>query len=195
MRTRVTRSLRTAVAVLVMGTAALFAQGPPSPGGRPAPGGQQGPGRGRPPGNGSGSRPTSRPSPGPRPGSDAGSRPRPTPGTRHQDRHRETRPGPSPGNRPGPSPGNRPVHRPGNRPPQWGRPPQNRPSYSFRPNDRAYLAPALSRAPGLHQSDAPPYLSHWRLLPFRRHLLPIFAAPGHLWIPAASAAGLSDGLL
>ncbi len=58
------------------------------------------------------------------------------------------RPGPgggsNAGNRPGagasrPRPGTRPPSRPGNRPPQWGRPPQNRPSYNFRPNDRAYL--------------------------------------------------------
>ena len=34
--------------------------------------------------------------------------------------------------------GGRPPSRP-NRPPQWGRPPQNRPSYQFRPNDRAFL--------------------------------------------------------
>lgn len=31
------------------------------------------------------------------------------------------------------------VHRPPVRPPQWGNRPAERPSYSFRPNDRAYL--------------------------------------------------------
>jgi hypothetical protein len=31
------------------------------------------------------------------------------------------------------------VNRPGNRPPQWGRPPQNRPGYQFRPKDSSWL--------------------------------------------------------
>ncbi len=100
---------------------------------RPAPGGQPG---GRPsnrPGPGDGARPQpGRPGPGqgsgrPSPGSGPG---RPQPG----------RPGPG---RPQP---NRPVPgrpipgRPGGgRPPSWGRPPQQRPSYAFRPNDRDRL--------------------------------------------------------
>jgi hypothetical protein len=32
-----------------------------------------------------------------------------------------------------------PARPPSNRPPQWGKPPQHRPSYSFRPDNRNYL--------------------------------------------------------
>jgi hypothetical protein len=124
------------VVLILFLTAALpaFPQNPQDrsqqPNTRPAPGGQQGrpqpggpPGGGsRPPGNqnpGNG-RPVTKPSPGNRP-----------PGNQN------------PGNRPPTRPnlGNKPPGKPvsGNRPPQWGRPPQNRPSYQFRPNDRDYL--------------------------------------------------------
>jgi hypothetical protein len=83
---------------------------PPSGGGRPNPGGGNRPG----PGNGSGNRPN--------PG--GGNRPGPG-GNNGRPPSRPSRP-------------NRPPGRP-NRPPQWGRPPQNRPSYNFRPSDRDYL--------------------------------------------------------
>jgi hypothetical protein len=62
-----------------------------------------------------------RPSGRPNPGGPGGGRPQPP------------RPNPSRPNPPRPNP-----PRP-NRPPQWGRPPQNRPSYQFRPNDRDFL--------------------------------------------------------
>jgi len=101
-----------------------------SPQTRPAPGG--GSSGGNRPGGGNGNRPNPggpqiqpvRPNPG------GGNRPQP--------------PRPNPGNRPPPRPGPgtrppvRPPVRPG-RPPQWGRPPASRPSYGWRPNDRAWL--------------------------------------------------------
>ena len=100
----------------------------PSSGGNPSGRPGQNPG-GRPqiqpprptPGNG-GNRPTpGRPTPG-RPGPDRPNPGRPTPGRPTPGRPNPSRPHPGP-----------------NRPPQWGRPPQIRPSYSFRPRDRDYL--------------------------------------------------------
>lgn len=86
---------------------------------------------------GGGSPGNNRPAP-QRPSSGGGGRPpaRPNPGGNRPN---------SGGNRPHPGGGNnRPPSRPnpgrpGGRPPQWGRPPQNRPSYNFRPADRGYL--------------------------------------------------------
>jgi hypothetical protein len=92
-------------------------QPPQNPQARPAPGG----GRPQP----------SRPNPGGpqiqpvRPGPGGGNN-RPQPGR------------PNPGVRPPPRPTPRPPVRPG-RPPQWGRPPASRPSYGWRPDDRAWL--------------------------------------------------------
>jgi hypothetical protein len=87
------------------------------PAARPSPNGQNGrPNAGGP---GGGNRPGGRP-PADRPGG-GGGRPQPS-------RPNPPRPNPPRPNRPGP-----------NRPPQWGRPPQNRPSYQFRPNDRDFL--------------------------------------------------------
>lgn len=109
---------------------------------RPAPGGQSGrpqPG-GQNPGNrpnpGGGNRPQpSRPNPGQGNGRPQPSRPNPRP--------QPSRPNPGkPGGRPPsrPNPGHRPPSRPpSHRPPNWGRPPQQRPSYNFRPTDRDYL--------------------------------------------------------
>jgi hypothetical protein len=104
-------------------------------GGRPGnPGGNR-------PGNPGGNRPGN--PGGNRPGNPGGNRPG-NPGGNRPGNPGGNRPGNPGGNRPGNPGGNRPGdpggHRPGgNRPPQWGRPPQQRPSYSFRPNDRAYL--------------------------------------------------------
>jgi hypothetical protein len=94
-----------------------------SPGGnngnRPGPGGNNGGNRPNPGGNrpGPGRPQPSRPTPG-----------RPSPG----------RPNPGHGRPPQPGHGRPQPGRPG-RPPQWGRPPQNRPSYNFRPSDRNSL--------------------------------------------------------
>jgi hypothetical protein len=116
---------------------------PQTPQSRPAPGNQTRPsqnGGNRPsPGGGGGNRPTpGKPNPGPQPGRpNPGPQPgRPNPGGGN-NRPQPGKPG-GPPPRPQPSrpqPG-RPVH---SRPPQWGHRPPNRPSYSFRPNDRSYL--------------------------------------------------------
>ena len=106
-----------------------YAAVPQSPQTRPAPGGgQPGGNRPGPPGGGNGGRP---PNPGVpqiqpvRPNPGGGNRPQP--------------PRPNPGNRPPPPrPTPRPPVRPG-RPPSWGRPPASRPSYGWRPGDRAWL--------------------------------------------------------
>lgn len=129
----------------------MFAQGPQDRGrdngsqARPAPGGAR-------PGQGSGNRPS--------PGGGDNNRPTPAGGRPGAGDRPGNRPSPNPGNRPSPSPSpspgpshpspGRPVvgrpnpgrpnpGRPGGRPPQWGRPPQNRPAYQFRPNDRGSL--------------------------------------------------------
>jgi hypothetical protein len=73
-------------------------------------------------------RPGDRPSPN-RPGGD-----RPGPSRPNPPRPNPPRPNPPRPNPPRPRPPSRP-----NRPPQWGRPPQNRPSYQFRPTDRDFL--------------------------------------------------------
>jgi hypothetical protein len=100
---------------------------PPTPKTRPAPGG----------GSSGGSRPgrpgggNNRPQPGrPNPGGPQIQPVRPGPGNRPRP------PRPNPGTRPPVRPPNRPGF---GRPPQWGRPPGNRPSYGFRPGDRAWL--------------------------------------------------------
>ena len=91
---------------------------------RPAPGGQAGGSPGRP----------SRPGGGSRPSPGGSNRPSPGGGPQIQP----PRPGVTrPPVRPNPPRPPRPV-RP-NRPAQWGRPPQNRPSYSFRRTDREFL--------------------------------------------------------
>ncbi len=126
---------------------------PPRAGDRGKPGNQNGSGPNRPqppnpnPGQGSPGRPQVQP-PGPAPGNN-----RPGPGNNRPAPGGSNRPGqgnaggpqvqpprPSPGGGNGnrPNPGSRPGGRP-NRPAQWGRPPQQRPSYRFRPTDRAYL--------------------------------------------------------
>jgi hypothetical protein len=129
----------------------------PPPNGRP--GGQQGrpqPGGPKP----GGQNPGNRPAPGnrPQPSRPVGSRPGGGPGNNRPNPGGPppSRPNPNPGGRPGvkpppprPGPGPRPpvqkppVHGPArppsNRPPQWGKPPQHRPSYSFRPDNRNYL--------------------------------------------------------
>jgi hypothetical protein len=110
----------------------------PAPSGnRPSQGGNRpNPGNGnRPnPGGGNNNRPPSgRPNPGGPP-----SRPNPGNGNNRPQPGRPNPGRPQPG-RPNPGP-SRPPSRPGTgRPPQWGRPPQNRPSYHFRPNNRSYL--------------------------------------------------------
>ena len=90
------------------------------------------------PGSGGGNNGGGRPQPGrgndqgrPQPGAGkpSGNRPQPQPDRPNAGRPNSGRP------HPGQS---RPPSRPG-RPAQWGRPPQNRPSYHFRPNDRDYL--------------------------------------------------------
>jgi hypothetical protein len=110
-----------------------------SPQTRPAPGNQT-----RPPQNG-GNRPSpggggnNRPQPGkPNPGNPP---PRPNPGNGN-NRPQPGKPGIQPGrpNPARPNPGRPQPGRPSHgRPPQWGHRPPNRPSYSFRPNDRSYL--------------------------------------------------------
>ena len=65
-----------------------------------------------------------------RPAPGGGNRPRPPRPNPGGPQIQPIRPNPG-GNRPRPP---RPI-----RPPQWGRPPQNRPSYHFRRNDRAWL--------------------------------------------------------
>jgi hypothetical protein len=81
-----------------------------------------------------------RPQPGNRPNPGGGSAGRPQPARPQPARPQPgTRPPQRP-NPPRPNPGNRPPGRPNpGRPPQWGRPPANRPSYGFRPTDRAWL--------------------------------------------------------
>lgn len=105
-----------------------YAAVPQSPQTRPAPGGGQ-PGGNRPgPGGGNGGRP-------PNPGGPQIQPVRPNPG----GGNRPQPPRPNPGNRPQPPrPTPRPPVRPG-RPPSWGRPPASRPSYGWRPGDRAWL--------------------------------------------------------
>jgi hypothetical protein len=98
----------------------------PAPGGRPNPGGGNRPQPGRPNPGG----PQIQPVPGP------GRPPRPNPPNPNPP------PRPNPGRPtiqpvPGPRPPRPPV-RPG-RPPSWGRPPASRPTYGWRPNDRAWL--------------------------------------------------------
>jgi hypothetical protein len=123
-----------------------YAAVPQSPQTRPAPGGgSPGGNRPGPPGGGNGNRPNpGRPNPGglqiqpvrPNPGGGGNNRPqpgRPNPGGGN---NRPQPPRPGPGTRPPVRPPNRPG--PG-RPPQWGRPPASRPSYGWRPNDRAWL--------------------------------------------------------
>jgi hypothetical protein len=108
----------------------------PSPGTRPSPGGGGQPGRPN-PGNPGGNKPNPpkpnppkpNPPPRPNPGGNKPNPPRPNPGG--PNRPNPPRPNPGGGNRPSPP-------RPG-RPPQWGRPPAHRPSYGWRPNDRAWL--------------------------------------------------------
>lgn len=90
------------------------------------------------PGGNNGNRPTpgggNRPGPG---GNNGGNKPGQGAG-----RPQPARPNPQPArpqpSRPQPSRPNRPTTRPG-RPAQWGRPPQNRPSYNFRSADRNSL--------------------------------------------------------
>ncbi len=137
---------------------------------RPAPGGGQG---NRPPsggGPGNGGPGGNRPNPGGNPGGD---RPNPNPGGGQPSRpgngsgggNRPGGPGnggggrPNPGGgRPNPGPGSRPPSRP-SRPPQWGRPPQNRPSYNFRPNDRNYLRRYYTRNLGyINRANRPHFL-------------------------------------
>jgi len=129
---------------------------PQTPQTRPAPGGQ--PGRPQQPGGGGKPNPgggNNRPNPGgqkpgnpqiqpvrPNPGN-GNNRPqpgRPNPG---KPTIQPVRPNPGGGNRPNPPRPNprppvRPPNRPG-RPPSWGRPPASRPTYGWRPNDRAWL--------------------------------------------------------
>ena len=105
-----------------------YAAVPQSPQTRPAPGGgQPGGNRPGPPGGGNGGRP-------PNPGGPQIQPVRPNPG----GGNRPQPPRPNPGNRPPPRPTPRPPVRPG-RPPSWGRPPASRPSYGWRPGDRAWL--------------------------------------------------------
>ena len=135
-----------------------------SGGNRPNPGGGN-PGGGN---SGGGNRPNpgagnpgggNRPNPGPaKPG---GPPPRPNPGNggnRPNPGNGGNRPGPGPGgNRPGPGNGG---NRPGpSRPPQWGRPPQQRPVYNFRPNDRSYLRRYYLRNLGyINRANRPRFL-------------------------------------
>jgi hypothetical protein len=104
---------------------------------RPAPGGP--PSGGRPPGGGNSG--GGRPNPG-------GPQIQPVPGPSRPQPPRPNPPRPNPPSRPNPGrptiqpvPGPRPPRppvRPG-RPPSWGRPPASRPTYGWRPNDRAWL--------------------------------------------------------
>jgi hypothetical protein len=150
------------VCLFAFGYAAV-PQNPQNPQTRPAPGGKPGGGS---PGQGGGGRPNpgsgggnNRPQPGrPNPGNPNPGGPqiqpvRPNPGG-GTNRPQPGRPNPgkptiqpvrpNPGNRPQPGrPGGtrppvRPPNRPG-RPPSWGRPPASRPTYGWRPNDRAWL--------------------------------------------------------
>ena len=108
---------------------------PQAPQTRPAPGGGQ-PGGNRPgnPGGGNGNRPQpSRPNP----GGPQIQPVRPSPGGGN-NRPQPPRPNPPRPNPPRPNPGTRPPVRPG-RPPSWGRPPASRPTYGWRPGDRAWL--------------------------------------------------------
>ena len=107
----------------------------PAPPQRPSPGGGT-PGGGNPgrpnPGNGG---PPPRPNPGNGGPQIQPIRPNPGNGGPQIQPPRPSRPQPP---RPNPGNGNYRPPRPG-RPPGWGRPPQNRPSYQFRPRDRDYL--------------------------------------------------------
>jgi len=125
---------------------------------RPAPGGQQGgapPNGGDQPGGG-GSKPTQPPKP--NPGQGGGGRPnpgggkpnpgggspnpgggRPNPGGGNTGRPQPPRPQPPRPQPPRPQPGRPSPGNGGGRPPNWGRPPQNRPSWNFRPANRSYL--------------------------------------------------------
>jgi hypothetical protein len=133
---------------------AAIPQTPQTPQARPAPGGgSPGGNRPGPPGGGNGNRPNPggpqiqpvRPNPGG--GNPGGNRPqpsRPNPGNPGGNRPNPPRPNPGrptiqpvPGPRP-PRPPVRPPNRP-SRPPSWGRPPASRPTYGWRPNDRAWL--------------------------------------------------------
>lgn len=116
----------------------------PSPGGgnaRPQPNRPQ-PSRPN-PGNGNQKPQPSRPQPG---------RPQPS---RPPTRPQPTRPQPGRPNPGRPNPG-----RPGQgRPPQWGHRPAKRPSYSFRPNDRAYLHRYyLSRLGAINRANRPRFI-------------------------------------
>jgi hypothetical protein len=98
---------------------------------RPSPGGNR-PQPSKP--NPGGSRPQpSKPNPG-------GSRPQPSKPNPGGNRPQPSRPNPGRPNPSRPQPGRPNPGRPNQgRPPQWGHRPTNRPSYSFRNNDRAYL--------------------------------------------------------
>jgi hypothetical protein len=145
-------SRRTLFSLLILFAFAIsYAAVPQGPQTRPAPGGGQSgggkPGGGGPPGGGnSGGGGNTRPPGGGNPG---GGRP---PGGGNTRPPGGGKPGGGDNNRPPPrpNPGNRPPPRPNpsrpqpgrpsvGRPPQWGRPPQQRPSYSFRRNDWGYL--------------------------------------------------------
>ena len=120
----------TVLGVVAMGPAAMAQDrsARPSPG---RPGGRPG-GTNRPSPGGDGSRPQ----PGrPRPEQGGG---RPNPGGPGRPQPGRPQPGrPQPGR---PQPGRPTPGRPGSgRPPSWGRPPQQRPNYGFRPNDRNLL--------------------------------------------------------
>jgi hypothetical protein len=125
---------------------------PPQNGGnRPAPGAggnNRPPGPSNPgtqPGRPNPGTPPARPNPGggnnrPQPGKPGGPQIQPVPNPGNRPQPGRPQPGrPQPGRpqpgKPTPQPG-RPTH---GRPPQWGNRPPNRPSYSFRPNDRSYL--------------------------------------------------------
>lgn len=93
----------------------------------------------------------SRPQPGrPTPGTGKPQPSRPQPGRPQPNRPQPSRPNPG-----RPSNG-RPSH---GRPPQWGHRPSKRPSYSFRPNDRAYLHRYyLSRLGAINRVNRPRFV-------------------------------------
>ncbi len=100
--------------------------------GRPQTGGGQRPGGG---GAQPGRPQPQRPRPQPQPPRPQPQPPRPQP---QPPRPQPQPPRPQPG-RPQPVGGRPPLRPGGGRPPQWGRPPQNRPRYQFRPRDRDFL--------------------------------------------------------